>query len=110
MDTIITILAPAIALLLGALVGWLLRKTGLDPAIAAQAVELTRTAVMRVEETAMAQASKIPGPEKLKAALALIDSMAKSHPDAAGYLRTNATALVERVLKSDLTPPEMTPK
>jgi len=110
MDTIIPILTPAIALLLGALVGWLLRKTGLDPAIAAQAVELTHTAVMRVEETAKRQAAKIGGPTKLKAALSLIDELAKSHPESATYLRANATALVERVLKSNLTPAEMTPK
>jgi hypothetical protein len=95
---------------LGALVGWLLRKTGLDPAIAAEAVAMARAAVLRVEETVKLQAVKIPGPEKLKAALALIDEMSKRKPEVATYLRTAATGLVEGVLQSDLTPAEMTPK
>lgn len=110
METIITILAPSLALVIGALVGWLLKKWGLDPAVVVKATELVQSAVMRVEETAKRQAAKIPAPQKLKAALSLLNTTAAAHPEVADYLRKNATAMVERVLHSSLTPDEMTPK
>lgn len=96
--------------MLGALVGWALRKWGLAPDLAVRAVELTTKAVMAVEAQAKLAVERLPSDTKLAKALKLLDALGKEHPDVAPYLAKHGKALVERVLRSDVTDTTLTPK
>ena len=114
METISVLVIPVLAALL--LIGlkyiasWAFNKFSVSIDVQIRALEIIKLAVTRVEEIALASASKIPSPEKLKTALAMVDKLAAENPEVMKYLKGKQTELIEKVLKSSITEPGLTPK
>lgn len=113
MDIVTAIVLPIIA----AFLSWVVlragrsvaKRLGMDPDLAVTAAEIVRSAVLRSEDMASRMAGKITGGEKMRAALAYVELVADDLPDLQEYLQKNAEKLAERILRSSLTPDDMTP-
>lgn len=116
MDTVISILTPALAALVSILVTaaitWIAAKLRLEvpPALAVKAAELAQQAVVKVEAAAKAKAGQITSKNKLMMALNYMDEVAQEYPELRKLLADKGAALVESVLRSRLTPDDLTPK
>ena len=116
METIIELLLPIIAALvaagLGALLAWVAAKFQLDipPEILTSVTAFARRAIMSVEEQAKSAGNTWSGKMKMDAVLQRLDFYAAQHPEAKGYIKKKARQLTESLLRSDLTPDEVTPK
>ena len=116
METIIELLLPIIAALvaagLGALLAWAAAKFQLDipPEILTSVTAFTRRAIMSVEAQAKSAGGAWTSEMKLNAVLQRLDLYAAKHPEAKGFVKKKARQLTESLLRSDLTPDEVTPK
>lgn len=114
METLVTILTPAIASLAGILVtlllAWIAKKFPISPEIQVKVAELAKDAILKVEEKAKEKAGAIKPPEKLAMAINFIEEAGKANPGVVKYSRDALERLVESLLKSKLTPDEVTPK
>jgi hypothetical protein len=114
MELLITIAIP----LVGALIVWIISKIlpklklSIDTQI--KVLEIVRSAVLRVEDTAIEYAKtagkKMPSDTKLMMCLNFIDNAVKEYPEIEKYIRGKERELVERLISSSLTPIELSPK
>lgn len=114
METLIILLTPLLlaAVLWGA--GKLLRKTSLDISTQIKALTLVKTAVEWVEDIAkdkLRSGLRMDSQSKLSLALSKIDYLAKTDggKELLTFLEGKQTELVEAMLLSPLTKPELTP-